>query len=59
MIHAAKKIVGVPDFAAIVAGVLKMPMPITRLTTIIVRLNKFNFCFSFINNCESLNVGKT
>jgi hypothetical protein len=46
--HALKKIRGVPDFAAMVAGVLKIPMPITRLTTIMVKLKKLMPCFDFI-----------
>ena len=43
-----KKIAVVPDFAAIVAGVLKIPMPITKLITIMVRLKKLMPCFSFM-----------
>ena len=48
MSQALKKIKGVPDLAAMVAGVLKIPMPITKLTTIIVKLKKLIPCFCFI-----------
>jgi hypothetical protein len=53
IIHALKNIKGVPDFAAMVAGVLKIPMPITKLTTIMVRLKKLMLCFVLllINEC--------
>src|SRR5579872_4196990 len=39
---------GVPALAAATTGVRKIPMPITRLTTIILRSNKFN-CFLLID----------
>jgi hypothetical protein len=48
MIQALKKISGVPDFAAMVAGVLKIPIPMTKLTTIIVKLKKLMLCFVFV-----------
>jgi hypothetical protein len=48
MIQALKKMMGVPDFAAIVAGVLNIPIPITKLTTIMVKLKKLMPCFAFV-----------
>ena len=44
MAHAAKKMVGVPAFAAMVAGVLNIPIPITKLITIMVRLKRLSCC---------------
>jgi hypothetical protein len=54
IIHALKNIKGVPDFAAMVAGVLKIPMPITKLTTIMVKLKKFMLCFVLLLIIELL-----
>jgi hypothetical protein len=48
MIQALKKMSGVPDLAAMVAGVLKMPIPITKLTTIMVKLKKLMLCFALV-----------
>jgi hypothetical protein len=46
---------GVPDFAAMVAGVLKIPIPITKLTTIMVKLKKLMLCFAFVLILKTLN----
>ena len=43
-----KKIIGVGDAAATFTGVRKIPMPITRLTTIIVKSKSPNLFFSLI-----------
>jgi hypothetical protein len=40
--QARKKIPGEPALDAATTGVRKIPIPITRLTTIILRSNKFN-----------------
>jgi hypothetical protein len=43
-----KKIACVEELAATVAGVLKIPMPITKLTMIIVKSKRLSFGFAFI-----------
>jgi hypothetical protein len=46
--QAEKKIIGVGDAAATFTGVRKIPMPITRLTTIIVKSKSPSLFFSLI-----------
>jgi hypothetical protein len=52
MIHAAKNISGVPALEATSDGVLKIPIPITRLITMILKSKTRNL--GFIDCCVTI-----